>query len=147
MPPYPFGRSTKIGHANVLGYGTKIAGNCEIGNRVIFSSGVIANPGTRVGDVAMIQSGTRFSKDIPPFIIASDNPVHYRGVNTTVLRNYGVDDKTLAHIANAYRLIFHGQTSLFDAINQVEEQVPDDKLVREIIDFVRASRLGVISKM
>ena len=138
---------TKIGHANVLGYGTKIAGNCEIGNRVIFSSGVIANPGTRVGDVAMIQSGTRFSKDVPPFIIASDNPVHYGGVNTTVLRNYGVDDKTLAHIANAYRLIFHGQTSLFDAISQEEEQVPDDKLVREIIDFVRASRLGVIGKM
>lgn len=136
----------KIGNANVLGYGTKIAGDCEIGNRVIFSSGVIANPGTRVGDVAMIQSGTRFSKDVPPFIVASENPVRYGGVNTTVLRNYGVSEKAIAHIANAYRLIFHGQTSVFDAINQVIEQVPDDELVSAIVEFIRGSKLGVIGK-
>lgn len=138
---------TKIGRANVFGYGTKIAGDCEIGDRVIFSSGVIANPGARVGDAVMIQSGTRFSKDVPPFIVATDNPVRYGGVNSTILRNYGVDEKIIAHIANAYRLIFHGQTSVFDAVNQVVEQVPDGPQVQNIVNFIRNTKLGIISKM
>lgn len=138
---------TKIGKANVFGYGTKIAGDCVIGNRVIFSSGVIANPGARVGDAAMIQSGSRFSKDVPPFIIATDNPVRYGGVNTTLLKNYGVSDKVLGHIANAYRLIFLGQTSVFDAVAQVKEQVPDGDEVRNIVEFISATKLGIIGKV
>ena len=138
---------TKIGKANVFGYGTKIAGDCIIGDITIFSSGVIANPGTRVGDAAMVQSGCRFSKDIPPFIIATDNPVKYGGVNETLLRNYNVEEKVISHIANAYRLIFHGQTSVFDALMQVEEQVPDGEEIRTIINFLRATKLGVIGKL
>lgn len=135
---------TKIGNANVFGYGTKIAGDCIIGDRVIFSSGVIANPGSRVGDASMIQSGTRFSKDIPPFIVATDNPVRYGGVNSTILRNYSVDEKTIAHIANAYRLLFHGKTSLFDAVLQIKEQVPDGVEIRNIVEFLEGTKLGVI---
>lgn len=138
---------TKVGTMNVFGYGTKIAGDCVIGDRVIFSSGIIANPKTRVGDAAMIQAGTRFSKDIPPFIVATDNPVRYGGVNATILRNYGVDEKTVAHIANAYRLIFHGQTSVFDAVNQVVEQVPDGKEIQNLVAFIRETKLGIIGKM
>lgn len=137
----------KIAHANVFGYGTKIASDCEIGSRVIFSSGVIANPGARVGDAVMIQSGSRFSKDIPPFIVASENPIKYGGVNTTILKNYDVPEKVINHIANAYRLIFHGQTSVFDAVMQVEEQVPDGKEIRNIIEFIRGTKLGIIGKM
>ena len=138
---------TKVGQMNVFGYGTKIAGDCIIGDRIIFSSGVIANPGARVGDAAMIQSGTRFSRDVPPFIVATDNPVRYGGVNSTVLRNYGVDEKVIAHIANAYRLVFHGQTSVFDAVNQVVDQVPDGPEIQNIVKFIRETKLGIISKL
>lgn len=138
---------TKIGRANVFGYGTKIAGDCIIGDRVIFSSGVIANPGVRVGDAVMVQSGCRFSKDVPPFIVASDNPVKFGGVNFTILRNHGVSEKVLSHIANAYRLIFHGQTSVFDAVLQVKEQVPDGNEIRNIVSFIQDTKLGIISKI
>ena len=50
--------SWKVGSDCVFGYGTKIAGDCVIGNGVIFSTGVIENAKTRVGDRAMIQAGT-----------------------------------------------------------------------------------------
>ena len=60
---------------------------------------------------------------------------------------YGVDDKTLKHIANAYRLVFHGQTSVFDAVMQIEQQVPDGPEIRHIIEFIRATKLGIISKL
>lgn len=138
---------TKIGNACVLGYGTKIAGDCVIEDGVIFSSGVIANPGARVGTSSMVQSGCRFSKDIPPYIVASNNPIGYGGVNATILKSHDVSEKIISHISNAYRLIFHGQTSIFDAVIQVEEQVPDGTEIRNIINFIRNTKLGIIGKM
>lgn len=131
----------------VFGYGTKIAGDCEIHDGTILSSNVIVNPGVRVGIAAMVSSGCRVSKDVPPYIVANGNPVEYGGLNRQVLSGHGVDEKTQEHIANAYRLIFHGQTSVRDAIMQVEEQVPDGEEIRNIVAFMRATRLGIISKI
>ncbi len=137
---------TKVGNRCVFGYGTKIAGDCEIEDGAIFSSSVIAN--ARVGRAAMVQAGTTFSKDVPPGIICTKR-VEFGGINTTMCKVYGVDDKVMKHMANAYRLVFHGQTSLFDAINQIEEQVPDSPEIRHIIEFMfmRNTKLGIITKM
>ena len=136
---------TKVGNRCVFGYGTKIAGDCEIHDGVIFSSSVIENAKTRVGRGAMIQAGTTFSKDVPPFIICNKK-AEYGGVNYTMGRVNNIDEKVLKHIANAYRLVFHGKSSLFDDIIQIEEQVPDSPEVRSIsaschFSSLRASEL------
>ena len=138
---------TVVGNKCVFGYGTKIAGDCEIHSAVIFSSGVIINANVRVGGASMVTGGVRVSKDVPPFIVATDNPVRYGGVNETLLRNSGIESKVVGHIANAYRLVFHGQTSVFDAINQIKEQVPPGKEINSIVSFLEASKIGIISKM
>ena len=137
---------TKVGDQCVFGYGTKIAGDCQIGNGVIFSSSVIENAKTRVGEGAMIQAGTTFSKDVPPYIVCTKRS-EYGGVNYTMGRYYGVDEKVLKHIANAYRLVFMGQTSVFDATNQIEQQVPDSPEIQNIIRFLRSSEQGIIAKL
>jgi UDP-N-acetylglucosamine acyltransferase len=135
-----------VGNRCVFGYGTKIAGDCEIQDGVIFSSSVIENAKTRVGRGAMIQAGTTFSKDVPPFIICTKRS-EYGGVNYTMGRINGTDEKVLKHIANAYRLVFHGQTSLFDAVKQIEEQVPDSAEIRHIIEFMKSTQQGIITKL
>ena len=138
---------TKISNGCVFGYGTKIAGDCEIHDNVICSSNVIVNPGSRIGDLVMVSSGCRVSKDVPPYILANGNPVLYSGLNVTILTSQGISDKTQNHMANAYRLVFHGQTSIIDAIAQVKEQVPDDPEIRNIVNFLSETKLGVIGKM
>jgi len=137
---------TKVGDRCVIGYGTKIAGDCEIQDGVIFSSSVIENAKTRVGRGAMIQARTTFSKDVPPYIICTKRS-EYGGVNYTMGRTYGVDEKVLKHIANAYRLVYLGNTSLFDAVNQIKDQVPDSEEIRNIIEFLNSTKLGVIAKI
>lgn len=61
-------------------------------------------------------------------------------------KSYGIDDKVIKHIGNAYRLVFHGNTSLFDAINQIKEQVPDSPEIRNLLSFIEQTKLGVISR-
>ncbi len=137
---------TKVGNGCVFGYGTKIAGDCEIGNGVIFSSSVIENAATRVGECAMVQAGTTFSKDVPPYSIAGGNPVSYRGVNATICKSHGINGKVVKHIVNAYRLFFHGQTSAFDAIMQIKEQVPDGQEIQTVVKFLEDTRNGIAGK-
>ena len=137
---------TKVGNSCVFGYGTKIAGDCEIGNGVIYSSSVIENAGTRVGEGAMIQAGTTFSKDVPPYIIAGGTPVEYGGVNVTMCKAYGISDKVLKHIANAYRLVFNGKTDVQDARRQIREQVPESEDITKIMDFIKHTTQGIIGK-
>ena len=60
---------------------------------------------------------------------------------------YGINEKVRKHIANAYRLVFHGQTSVFDAVLQIKDQVPDSEEVRNITDFLDSTKVGIISKM
>lgn len=138
---------TKIGNNCVFGYGTKIAGDCIIEDGAIFSTSVVENAATRVGAGAMLQAGTTFSKDVPPYIIAGGTPVKYGGVNTTVLTMGGISEKVQKHIANAYRLVFHGQNSVEDAILQVKQQVPDSPEIKHIIEFITDTERGIITKM
>ena len=137
---------TKVGNGCVFGYGTKIAGDCEIADHVVFSSSVIANAKTRVGRGAMVQASCTFSKDVPPYIVCTKRS-EYGGVNVFVGRQYGTDEKVLKHLANAYRLVFHGNTSLFDAVNQIREQVPDSPEIRNVVEFLENTKLGIITKI
>ncbi len=137
---------THIGNHCVFGYGTKIAGDTLFEDAVITSSGVIIHARCRIGTLAMITGGSRISKDVPPYILAGDNPVRYNGINSTILTARHITAKVQGHIANAYRLIFLGQTSVFDAAVQVQEQVPDGAEIRHIVEFVNATQLGIISK-
>ena len=95
----------------------------------------------------MVQAGTTFSRDVPPYIIAGGSPVGFHGVNTTIQKSAGVEEKTLKHIANAYRLLFHAQTSVFDACIQREQQVPSSTEISNIIEFVKGTEVGIISKL
>ncbi len=135
---------TKVGSHCVFGYGTKIAGNCEIGNGAILTSAVLQLPETRVGDYAMVTSGSIFNKDVPPYVMAGGNPIVFNGINTPMCKTIGIDDKVIKHIANAYRLVFRGKVSLFDAVLQIKEQVPDSPEIQKIIQFLENSEKGVI---
>ena len=138
---------TKVDDYITFGYGTKVAGDCEVHSAAIFSSGVIVNSNVRIGGASMVTGGVRISKDVPPFIVATNNPVRYAGVNETLLKSSGTTEKVISHIANAYRLVFHGQTSVFDAINQIKEQVPAGKEITAIVKFLESTKLGIISKL
>src|SRR5574344_1253292 len=137
---------THIGNGCVFGYGSKIAGNCEIQDGAILSSNVIVNPKVRVGSSSMIQSGCRCSKDVPPYIVAAHNPITYAGLNGTVLNNLGVDERVQKHIANAYRLVFHDKASLFDTVIQIKEQIESSPEIETIVNFIETSELGIITR-
>ena len=137
----------KVGNQCVFGYGTKIAGDCEIGNGAIFSSCVIENAGTRVGRRRHDSSRNHFLEGCPSLHHRRRCPVMYAGVNKTMCAAYGIDEKTIKHLTNAYRLVFLGQTSVFDAINQIKSQIVDSPEIKNVIRFLESTEKGIVTKL
>ena len=73
----------------------------------------------RVGGYGMIQGGCRFSKDIPPYIIAGREPIAYSGINIIGLRRRGFSNETIENIHNAYRIIYQSGLNTSDALKKI----------------------------
>ena len=136
-----------VGYDNVIGYGCKIAGEVLIEDDVILSTNVVVNAGVRIGRDSLVGSNAFVPKDVPPYIIAINNPIEYAGATAHTMERLGKDEKVITHIANAYRLVFNGQNDILDVCRQIEQQIPDGKEVRNIVKFLRESQLGLITKM
>ncbi|EJX01651.1 Acyl-(acyl-carrier-protein)--UDP-N- acetylglucosamine O-acyltransferase [gut metagenome] len=128
----------------VLGIGTTIAGECIVDEYSILSSNVTLHPHCHIGKWVLVQSGCRISKDVPPYVIMSGNPVMYHGVNAVVLSYHNRTERILRHIANAYRLIYQGNFSIQDAVQKIIDQVPMSEEIEDIVKFVRASERGIV---
>jgi len=132
----------------VLGIASIIAGGTVIESEAILSNLVVVQEGNRVGRLSLIQSGCRVQKDVPPYIITSGNPVVYHGVNAKILADYkNVSERILRHIANAYRLVFNGDTSVEDAVMKIKEQIPQSDEIANIVKFIETSKQGIIQTM
>ena len=136
---------TRIGNEGIFGNGTKIAGDCIIEDKVILSSGVILQQGCRVGTLAMIESGCRSKRDVPPFIVAAHNPITYYGINAVILRRAGYSDRQIDDIAKVYRQIYQCNTSLENALLRIREEMAITAEIRTIIDFIESSAKGLIA--
>lgn len=128
----------------VMGINTILSSRVEIGSNTILSNSVICQVGVRLGRYALVQSGCRIQRDVPPYIIIGGNPASYHGVNATLLRQTGSDERTLRHIGNAYRLVYLGNFSLEDAILQIKDQIPPGEETGYITSFIEESKLGIV---
>lgn len=133
-----------VGNECIIGNGSQVSGFCKIADRVILASDVLMQGKTRVGSYALVQSGCRFNKDIPPFIVAAHNPVKFYSINTKVLKRFDFSDTVIKHIAQAYALFYKGNASQKDVILRIREQIPNSRELLDFIQFVESSELGII---
>ena len=133
-----------IGNGCVIGNSTKMAGEIIIDDNAIISASVLMHQFCRVGSYVMIQGGSRFSKDIPPYIIAGRDPIAYCGINIIGLRRRGFSNEIIEQIHNAYRIIYQSGLNTTDALAKIEEEIEISPEIEYIIGFIRESQRGII---
>ena len=134
----------EIGSGCIIGNGSQISGYCQIFDKAILTSNVLMQGKTRLGSYSIVQGGCRFIKDIPPYIVAAHEPISFYSVNTMVLEHEGFTETVIKNIAHAYRILYKANTSVEDALSRIEEQIPNTPEIKNIISFVRSSKLGLI---
>ena len=129
-----------IGNSCIIGNSTKMAGEIVIDDYSIISANVLMHQFCHVGGYGMIQGGCRFSKDIPPYIIAG----RYAGINVVGLRRRGFSNETIEKIHDAYRIIYQGGLNNTDALKKIEDEMEMTPEISYIVNFIRESARGII---
>ena len=133
-----------VGNGCIIGNSTKMAGEIIIDDNAIVSANVLMHQFCHVGSHVMIQGGCRFSKDIPPYIIAGREPIAFSGINIIGLRRRGFANEVIESIHNAYRIIYQSGLNTTEALKKIEDEFEKSPEIDYIIDFIRNSERGII---
>ena len=135
---------SRVGNGCIIGNASKLAGEIIIDDFSIISGAVLMHQFCHVGGYGMVQGGSRFSKDIPPYIIAGREPICYAGINIVGLRRRNFTNETIETIHNAYRIIYQSGLNTTDALKKIEDEMPMTPEIDYIVRFIRNSKRGII---
>ena len=127
----------------IIGNSTKFAGEVVVHDNAIISATVLCHQFCNIGGYVMIQGGSRFSLDIPPYVIAGKEPTRYCGINIIGLRRRGFSNETIDMIHDTYRIIY-AKGVIKEGIEEARAKYPDSKEVEYICSFFENSKRGVI---
>lgn len=132
-----------LGNGCIIGNSTKFAGEVVVHDNAIISATVLCHQFCNIGGYVMIQGGSRFSLDIPPYVIAGKEPTRYCGINIIGLRRRGFSNETIDMIHDTYRIIY-AKGVIKEGIEEARAKYPDSKEVEYICSFFENSKRGVI---
>ncbi len=127
----------------IIGNSTKFAGEVTVDDNAIISAEVLCHQFCKIGGYVMIQGGSRFSQDIPPYIIAGKEPIRYAGINLVGLRRHGFSNELIQLIHEAYRLLY-SKGIIAEGIQEIKNNLQITPEIQYIIDFVSSSQRGII---
>ena len=133
-----------VGNQCIIGNSTKIAGEVIVDDCAIISANVLIHQFCHIGSYVMVGGGTRTGQDIPPFVMAAREPVAYCGLNLVGLRRRGFSAELIENIHNTYRLLYQREKLREECLAQIRAEVPKNKEIEYILDFVTSSKRGII---
>ena len=121
-----------------------LGGHVKIGRWAILGGGVLIHQFTQVGEHSLIGGGFRAVQDVPPFIVAANHPLTYKGVNLVGLKRRGFSKKDRKLIKQAYKVFFRPGTNRKQALRKIELEFPKTKEIQTILRFLNHSKRGII---
>jgi UDP-N-acetylglucosamine acyltransferase len=133
-----------LGKGVIMANASMLAGHVHVGDGTVMSGQCIFHQHVRIGRLCMISGLTGSRQDLPPFVVLDCNPSTIRGINTFGMRRARFSPDTRSAIKNAYRKLYRSGLNFSQAIEQIEQEGTPLPEVREIIDFIRSSKRGVL---
>jgi UDP-N-acetylglucosamine acyltransferase len=152
---------TTMGNSNFLMGGSHLAHNVTVGNNVIIanyaclaghvsvadrafvSGGVMVHQFVTVGRFAMLSGNGRFSRDIPPFLVALERN-RVEGLNLVGLRRAGLSREAIREIKECYKILYlsgYGKKRAIEALDAAGFISPE---AAEFIAFVKSAKRPLV---
>jgi UDP-N-acetylglucosamine acyltransferase len=130
----------RLGNNIVICNGSLVAGHVEIQDRAFISGNVVIHQFVRIGRFAMIGGLSRVNQDVPPFMmVVGDSAVW--SINLVGLKRGGFSSKEVLEIKKAFKTLYASKLTVKGALDKLKET--DSQYVKEIVDFISASKRGV----
>lgn len=128
----------RIGHEAILANTVLMAGHVEVGDGAFLGGGSVFHQFIRIGKLAMVRGGCRFSKDIPPFCVGAGTNLAM-GLNSIGLRRAGLSAEARMQLKRAFRLLYLSDLNVSQALEAASTETwgPEATL---FFDFVRGAK-------
>jgi UDP-N-acetylglucosamine acyltransferase len=85
-------------------------------------------------------------KDIPPYVLAGNDPICFEGLNAIGLRRRGFTREVLDALDRMYGILYRSDLNVSQAVARIEADLPLAAVaeVRHVLEFIRASKRGII---
>ena len=126
----------------VLADAVLLGGHCKVGPRTFLGGGAKAHQFVRIGRLCILAGNEGVSHDVPPF--AAVRYGRLKGYNAIGCRRSGMTPEAITAVRGVYRRL-RSHRLVSTALSAIRDELPDLAEVREIVDFIRASRRGIVS--
>ncbi len=135
-----------LGDHVILANTVQLAGHVEVGDYAIIGGLSGASQFIRIGAHTYIAGHTAIGKDVPPFIKAGRVPMSYIGVNSVGLQRRDFSNETINEILDVYRNIYNKGMNITQALEYIEQELPESKEKTAIVSFIKASKRGILKQ-
>ncbi len=133
-----------VGDKTILANGVQLAGHVTIGHNVTIGGMTPVHQFCNVGDHAFVGGGYRVVQDLPPYILATGEPLKYAGVNSVGLRRRGFSTESRTLIKRAYRQLFQSKLNVSQAVETIKKEIEITPEIQNILAFIENSSRGLI---
>jgi UDP-N-acetylglucosamine acyltransferase len=136
----------RIGDGVVLTNGVGLGGHVSVGSYTTIGGLVGVHQFVHIGDYVMIESNTKVTKDIPPYLLVGRTPQRFIGINYIGLKRKSFDNEVINQIKDAYRIIYSDKLNFKDSLKKLFDEMQMTTEVRNIYEFITNSERGIIPK-
>ena len=133
-----------IGDHVILANLSTLGGHVTIGDWATLGGAVIVHQFCNIGVHVFIGGGVKVVQDVPPFILAADSPLNYKGINSVGLKRRGFSILDRKSIKSVYSIYFKSGLNREDSLKKIDMDIPDSLIKKQIVNFICASERGII---
>lgn len=134
----------QVGDNIMTANAVQFAGHAEIGNNVVMGGMSGVHQFTHVGDFVMVGSGTIVTQDVSPFMMVNGQRGSIIGVNKVGMKRNGFSSDEVRQAIKIVKIVFHSNLKKDEAVSRLKEELPDERVLKNFLNFISNSTRGLM---
>jgi UDP-N-acetylglucosamine acyltransferase len=135
-----------VGDNCILANAVQIGGHSHIEDWVIIGGLAGLHQFSRVGEHSMIAGAAKITQDVPPYILAVNDPAEFGGLNVVGLRRRGFKSEDIQTLKEAFKYLYDKSLNVSQAVEVIKSKYGDNNYVRKVLDFLSGTTRGIVGK-
>mgnify|MGYP001462859003 CR=1 FL=1 len=128
----------------ILANGVQLGGHSVIEFHATVGGMTPVHQFCKVGEHSFIGGGRVVLQDVPPYILATGEPLQYSGINSVGLRRRNFSSEVRSSIKKAYNYIYRSKMNTKQAIEYINNKLNQTAEMKTITKFINNSDRGII---
>ena len=133
-----------VANKTIFANGASLAGHVTVDDLVIFGGFTGIHQFCRIGAHVITAASSLVLQDVPPYLMVAGNTAQPYGIHVEGLKRRGFTSDAITELKRAYRTLYKSGLLLEEAKVKLVEQAKTQPDVQLMVDFLEASKRGII---